>query len=68
MADRIVLDEVIFEFVIVNNAFRVNAIDPRSGTEVTVIGRPTEREALKRVAKRKLEYVLTKRRDSEISR
>jgi hypothetical protein len=54
--------EVIFEFVRVGQAVKVSAIDAASGTEVSIVGDPTVGEAaLKRLAQRKLEYVLARR-------
>jgi hypothetical protein len=65
MAPRIQLEEVIFEFVRVGNVVRVNAVDPVTATEVTIVGSPSvSTEHLKRVAKRKLEYVLAKKPQS----
>ena len=60
MAER---REVIFEFVRVGNAVKVSAIDAATGTEVSIVGDPTVGEAtLKRLAERKLEYVLARRK------
>ena len=58
------LREVLFELHRVGNSVRVNAIDPATNVEVTIIGdlRAGE-EALKRTAMRKLAYVLAKRRE-----
>lgn len=57
------LREVLFEFSAVGNSVRVCAVDPVSGTEVTLIGPVSAGEAaLKRTAMRKLEYVLNKQR------
>lgn len=55
------LREVLFEFHQVGRHLRVNAIDPISGTEVSMIGDPSAgKEMLKRLATRKLIYVLEK--------
>lgn len=55
------LDEVLFEFRWVGRCVRVAAIDPVSGTEVTVSGPAgCDEAALERVAMRKLAYVLAR--------
>jgi hypothetical protein len=55
--------EVIFEFVRVGHAVKVSAIDAATGTEVSIVGDPTAGEAaLKRLAERKLDYVLARRK------
>jgi len=60
------LEEVLYEFVYQGNFVRVSAIDPRTNTEVTMVGDPrSARETLKAIARRKLIYVL--RRDGKIS-
>ena len=62
MADRVRLNEVIYELARVGSMVRVNAIDPATGTEITTFGPVSAgEEQLKRVALRKLEYVLAKR-------
>lgn len=54
--------EVIFEFHRVGNAVKVSAVDPETLVEVSILGRPDSgEEMLKRVALRKLEYVLARR-------
>lgn len=54
------IDEVLFEFRQVGNAVRVSALDPASNTEVTVVAPQGQgQETLKRVALRKLSYVLS---------
>lgn len=59
---KISLGTVLFEFIRKGNVVKVSAIDPRTGTEVSIVGDPKAgREAMKRVAARKLEYVMTKR-------
>lgn len=56
--------EVLFEFQRIGQAVRVVAIDPASGTEVTMVGDARYGiESLKRAAARKLAYVIGKRRD-----
>ena len=60
MAER---REVIFEFVRVGHAVKVSAVDPATGTEVSIVGDPAAGElALKRLAERKLDYVLARRK------
>ncbi|MGB0749906.1 MAG: DUF6898 family protein [Magnetospiraceae bacterium] len=61
MVDRVQVREVIFEIMQIGNMLRVAAVDPITGTEVTVAGPLSAGEGhLKRVAQRKLEYVLTR--------
>lgn len=51
------------EFIQIGNSVKVSAVDPRTNTEVSIIGAPTmSREMLTRNAVRKLEYVLNKKR------
>ena len=53
--------EVLLEFVIQGRYVRVSAIDPVSGTEVTVVGSAKATEAaLTRIAVAKLRYVIDK--------
>lgn len=55
--------EVIFEFHRVGNAVKVSAVDPETLVEVSILGRPDSgEEMLKRVALKKLDYVLARRR------
>lgn len=55
--------QVLFEFVRIGQAVKVSAIDPATGTEVSMVGDAKAGiETLKRLAARKLEYVLTRRR------
>ncbi|MGF1640341.1 MAG: hypothetical protein ACFCUO_05280 [Rhodospirillales bacterium] len=55
--------EVLFEFHWIGGGVRVSAIDPRTNVEVTIVGAPgVGEEALKRLAARKLAYVLAKKR------
>lgn len=54
--------EVLFEFQRHGNIMRVVAIDPVSGTEVMMIADPRHGETIiKRLAARKLAYVLSKK-------
>ena len=56
------LREVLFEFFKVGKYIRVSAIDPDSGTEVIMIGDPKQgQEVMKRLATRKLVYVMNKK-------
>jgi hypothetical protein len=56
--------EVIFEFVQIGTAVKVTALDTASGIETSIVGDPAAGEAaLKRLALRKLDYVLAKQRD-----
>ncbi len=57
-------DDIYFEFAMQGNVVKATAIDPKSGTEVSVIGpaNPTAREALKITAARKLDFMLKKKR------
>jgi hypothetical protein len=58
--------EILFEMRYVGRVVRVSAIDPATGTEVVSVG-DAERSiaALKRIAARKLLYVLKRRRAKE---
>ena len=59
---KVQLKEVLFEFQRVGKHLRVCAIDPMSGTEVTMVGDPSAgKEMLKRLAARKLLYVMEKK-------
>ncbi|MFQ5783430.1 MAG: hypothetical protein ACE5H8_01245 [Alphaproteobacteria bacterium] len=56
-------DDVIIEFRQVGNAVKVSAMDPRTLTEVSIVGPLTAtKDTLTRNVLRKLEYVLAKRR------
>lgn len=58
----IYLPEVLFEFHQRGRSVRVCAIDPRTNTEVSIIGDPTYGEVyLKKLAVRKLRYVMAKK-------
>jgi hypothetical protein len=56
--------EIYFEFKIQGNVVKATAIDPTTGTEVSLAGpaNPAAREALKAAAARKLVFVLKKKR------
>lgn len=61
--DEIDLRQVYFEFARVGNAVRVSAIDPVTNTEITMVGAPGyTQEMLKQLARRKLAYVIAKKR------
>ncbi|MGN6517701.1 MAG: DUF6898 family protein [Rhizomicrobium sp.] len=53
--------EIYIEFVVQGAVAKVTAIDPRTGTEASIIGPASASRAdLSQAAKRKLEYVLKK--------
>ncbi len=54
--------DIYIEFVVQGNVVKATAIDPVTGTEVSVVGpaAASAREALKATAARKLAYVLRK--------
>ena len=57
------LRDVLFEFRRVGKFLKVTAIDPESNIEVSMVGSPRYgQEMLKRIATRKLVYVIAKRR------
>ena len=57
------LREVLFEFRRVGKFLKVTAIDPDTNIEVSMVGNPRYgQEMLKRIATRKLVYVIAKRR------
>ena len=56
------LDEVLIEFLPCGRYVKVSAVDPKTLTEVSIVGDPAAgEEALKRQAARKLAYVLGKK-------
>ena len=60
---NVALREVLYEFVSIGRHLRVNAIDPRTGIEVSMIADPRYGETLiKRLAAQKLAYVISKHR------
>ena len=66
---KVKIKEVLFEFVSVGRYLRVNAIDPRTGIEITMTADPRYGEShIKRIATRKLAYVISKKRPSFLSR
>lgn len=51
----------LLEFISARGAIKVCAIDPITGTEVSIVGSPTASQAhMERVAVQKLEYVLNR--------
>jgi hypothetical protein len=53
--------EVLLELMQIGNAVKVVAVDPVTGTEVSIVGSPSDGEdVLKRNAINKLNYVLRK--------
>jgi len=55
------LGSVLFEMHRVGNVMRVMAIDPRSGTEITMVADPRQSQyVIKTVAAQKLAYVIQK--------
>ena len=56
--------EVLFQFLRVGGSVRVVAIDPITGIEVIMVAPHTgELEGVKRIAARKLAYVISKKRE-----
>lgn len=55
------MKEVILEFIVCGSYVKVSAVDPVSGTEVSIVGdRKAEQSYLESVAIKKLEMVLKK--------
>lgn len=62
------LPEVLFEMQRVGNLLRVNAIDPRTGTEVITIADPKQSQSvIKNIAARKLAYVIEKNKKKHLN-
>ncbi len=60
------IKEYLFEFNWVGAYVKVSAIDPETNTEVSIVGDPSSSESeLKRVALKKLEYVINKNKETE---
>ena len=56
--------EFLLEWFQVGNSVKVSAIDPETGTEISIVGDPAAgEEALKQAAVNKLLYVLRKQRE-----
>ena len=65
MTNRVKLHQVLYEIRIYGKYLRVHAIDPDTGEEAIATGLASMGEiALKRNAKQKLEYLLTKKRQN----
>lgn len=64
--ENVYLPEVLFEFRRVGNSVRVTAIDPITATEITMVA-PTKgnQNEIKKIAARKLAYVMAKKKASE---
>lgn len=63
------LAEVLYEYHRVGNYVKVSAIDPASYTEVSIVGPASAAQtALERLARKKLIYVLDKKRDRRQAR
>lgn len=55
--------EIFYEFFRLGGTMKVTAIDGATGIEVTIVGDPAAgEEALKRVARQKLAYVMERKR------
>lgn len=60
------LPEVLFEFSQVGNAYKVSAIDPITRIEISMIAPlNANKEFIKRVAARKLAYVIGKKKEKK---
>jgi len=56
-------NRVILEFISMGSYVKVSAVDPVTGTEVSIVGDPSRGEAaLRQVAIRKLQYVMNKQK------
>jgi len=54
--------EVIFEFLRIGAAMKVTAVDVASGIEASMVGDPNAgQETLRRLAKQKLAYVMSRK-------
>ena len=63
------LGEVLFEFVVRGNFVKVMAVDPVTGTEVSIVGDSrASKSTLEKVATKKLVMVLKRQRGEEILR
>ncbi len=53
------MTEILFEFRQIGNSVKVTAIDPKTGTEVSIVGSASMTQySLQQAAKRKLERVI----------
>ena len=63
------LGEVLFEFVVQGNFVKVMAVDPVTGTEVSIVGDSrASKSTLEKVATKKLVMVLKRKRGKDILR
>ena len=63
------LGEVLFEFVVQGNFVKVMAVDPVTGTEVSIVGDSrASKSTLEKVATKKLVMVLKRKRRDHILR
>lgn len=52
---------IIFEFVVIGTSVKVSAVDPATGTEVSIVGPANSpRRSLERTAANKLRFVMEK--------
>ena len=66
---RSFLGEVLFEFVVQGNFVKVMAVDPVTGTEVSIVGDSrASKSTLEKVATKKLVMVLKRKRGEDILR
>ena len=63
------LGEILFEFVVRGNFVKVMAVDPVTGTEVSIVGDSrASKSTLEKVATKKLVMVLKRKRGEDILR
>ena len=63
------LGEILFEFVVRGNFVKVMAVDPITGTEVSIVGDSrASKSTLQRVATEKLTWVLKRKRGEDLLR
>ena len=56
------LEEVLFEFVVEGNFVKVMAVDPTTGTEISIVGdRRSSKSTLEKIATNKLIWVLKRK-------
>ncbi|MEE2968916.1 MAG: hypothetical protein VX741_02145 [Pseudomonadota bacterium] len=61
--------EVLIEFHQIGNSVKVTAVDPVTAVEVSIVGAANaSQEMLKRLAVRKLDYVLEKQKKGSVAR
>ena len=60
-ADDVYLPEVLFEFVVQGKFVKVMAVDPRTGTEVAIVGDArSPKSTLENIATQKLRMMISK--------